>query len=86
MSANTILEPIHFVVMIIMVKFRSQTLWDPLDHRAGLSQVLGGENPPWIGGKQGVCFSLPPPLKVFWAWPEPGQTESAGNSTRILTF
>lgn len=65
--ANAILELKYLV--IIMVKFRSPTLWDSLDQGTGPSQLSGGKNLPWMGGKRGVCSSLSPPLKFFWAWP-----------------
>lgn len=67
MSANTIWELKYLV--IIMVEFRSPTLWDSLDHGTGLSKLSGRKNPPRMGGTQGVCSSLPPLLKFFRAWP-----------------
>lgn len=62
MSANAILEQIH-IIIITIVKFRAQTLWDNLDYHADLSQVSGGENPPWVGLKQGVTLSTPQGLR-----------------------
>lgn len=61
MSANTILDLIHFVV-IIMVKIRSQTLWDSLDCHAGLSQVFGRENPALDEREAGSLFLTAPTL------------------------